>query len=87
MTIDCELVVVSSIIAAMFLPFFTVNPVLGFLLYIVKTFVVLFILTLFKASMARVRIEQMVMFCWKYLAPLALLQIIANLILRGVLPL
>ena len=50
-----------------------------------KTLVILFILALLRSIMARVRIEQMVAFCWKYLTPLALIQIIANLLLKGVL--
>ncbi|MCL2496829.1 MAG: NADH-quinone oxidoreductase subunit H [Clostridiales bacterium] len=87
MAIDAELVVVSSIIAAIFLPFYSLNPLLGMLLYVLRTLVVLFVLALFRAVMARVRIEQMVMFCWRYLTPLAILQIIINLIVRGVLPL
>jgi len=87
MAIDAELVVVSSIIAAVFLPFYSVIPWLGMLLYVLRTLVVLFVLALFRAVMARVRIEQMVMFCWRYLTPLAILQIIINLIVRGVLPL
>ncbi len=85
MAMDCELVVVASLISAVFFPFYTSSVVLGFLLYIVKTLVVLFILALIKSVMARVRIEQMVLFCWKYVTPVALLQIIANLVLKGVL--
>ncbi|MCL1817144.1 MAG: NADH-quinone oxidoreductase subunit H, partial [Clostridiales bacterium] len=81
-----ELVVISSIIAAVFLPFYSTNPILGLLLYAVRTFVVLFVLALFRAVMARLRIEQMVQFCWRILTPLAIFQIVLNLILRGVLP-
>ena len=65
MSIDSELIVLASIIAAVFLPFFTANAFVGFLLYIVKTLIVLFILAVFRSVMARVRIEQMVIFCWR----------------------
>lgn len=82
MAIDAELVVVASVIAAVFLPFFSANPLLGFLLYALRTVAVLFVLALFRAVMARVRIEQMVLFCWRYLTPLAILQIVVNLIVR-----
>ena len=85
MAIDCELVVVASLIAAVFLPFYTGNPWADFGLYIVKTIVILFIFALFRTIMARIRIEQMVAFCWKYLVPLALIQLIVNLLLKGVL--
>lgn len=87
MAIDAELVVVAAIISAIFLPFFTANPVIGFILFIVKTIIILFILAVFRSVMARIRIEQMVKFCWKYLAPLAIIQIVINILLKGVLPL
>lgn len=87
MTIDAELIVVASIMSAIFFPAFVANPVLGFIIYLVKTFIILFILAVMRSVMARIRIEQMVMLCWKYLAPLALIQILINLLLKGVLPL
>lgn len=87
MSIAVELVVVSALVAAIFFPVFSVNPVLGFVIFVIKTFIVLFILTLIKSVMARIRIEQMIMFCWKVLAPIALAQILANILLKGVLPL
>ncbi len=87
MAINCELVVVAAIVSAFFLPFYTANPFIGFLLFIVKTVIILFILAVFRSVMARIRIEQMVKFCWKYLTPLAILQIIINILLKGVLPL
>mgnify|MGYP000051473161 CR=1 FL=1 len=87
MAIDAELVVVAAIVAAIFLPFFTANPVVGFILFVVKTIIILFILSVFRSVMARIRIEQMVKFCWKYLVPLAIIQIIVNILLKGVLPL
>jgi NADH-quinone oxidoreductase subunit H len=55
-------------------------------LFVARTFAVLFVLALFRAVMARIRIEQMVQFCWRILAPLAIFQLVLNLILRGVLP-
>ena len=33
--------------------------------------------------MARLRIDQMISFCWKVLAPVAFLQLVVNLILKG----
>ena len=86
LAIDAELVVVSSVIAAVFLPFYSSNPAVGLALFIARTLAVLFVLALFRAVMARVRIEQMVQFCWRILAPLAIFQLALNLILRGVLP-
>jgi NADH-quinone oxidoreductase subunit H len=86
LVMDAELVVVASIIAAVFLPFYSANPLWGFGLYVLRTLAVLFVLALFRAVMARVRIDQMVQFCWRILTPLAIFQLVLNLILRGVLP-
>jgi NADH-quinone oxidoreductase subunit H len=85
MAIDSELVVVCSLIAAVFLPFYTGNVFADFGLYIAKTLAILFIFSVFRSVMARIRIEQMVAFCWKILTPLALIQLIVNLVLKGVL--
>ena len=86
LAIDYELVVLSSVISAVFLPFFSANPVLGLVFYLIRTLGILMVLAIFRSIMARIRIEQMVMFCWRYLAPLAILQIIVNLVIREILP-
>jgi NADH-quinone oxidoreductase subunit H len=84
--IDVELIVASSLIAAVFLPFFiAANPFIGFGLYLLKVLVIVLILAAFRSVMARIRIEQMVNFCWKYLTPLAIAKIAIDLILKGVL--
>ena len=85
MTIDIEMVVVSALLAAIFIPVFTTIPALGILLFIIKTLFVVFILSLIRALFARLRIEQMVRFSWYYLAPLAILQIFIDLVVKGVL--
>ncbi len=85
MALDSELMVICSLIAAIFLPFFVGIPVVDFLLYIVKTLVVLFIFSLMRTVMARLRIDQMVAFCWKALVPIALIQMVVNILLKGVL--
>lgn len=86
MTIDAETVVVSSLISVMFIPIYAISyPVLGFALYIIKTLFILLILAVIRALMARLRIEQTVHFCWRYLAPAALLQIFICLLVKGAL--
>ena len=40
------------------------------------------IISLFRTVLARLRIDQMVNFCWKYIAPLAFLQVLINLIVK-----
>lgn len=83
MSIHCELVLVASLISAIFLPFLTGVVIFDFLLYFVKTIAVLLFLTLMRSAMARLRVDQMVSFCWKYLTPIAVMQIILNLIIRS----
>ncbi|NLM23217.1 MAG: NADH-quinone oxidoreductase subunit H [Firmicutes bacterium] len=82
-TVDCELVLIASLVSAIFLPFMTGNPGWDFILYLVKTVAVLLFLALLRSVMARLRIEQMVSFCWRYLTPIAILQIVVNLLVRG----
>lgn len=83
MSMSCELVLVSSLVSAIFLPFMTGIVILDFMLYFVKTTVILLFLVLMRSAMARLRVDQMVGFYWKYLTPVAVVQIIFNLIIRG----
>lgn len=84
MAIDIEVIVGASLLAAVFLPFFlNVNPVLGFAVYLIKVFLIIALLALARTVFARLRIDQMIAFCWKYVAPIAFLQILINLILKG----
>jgi NADH-quinone oxidoreductase subunit H len=84
LTTDLELVVVATLISAIFLGgSFGLHPVLGFILFIVKTLFIVAVLTVFRTVMARVRIEQMMKFSWKYLAPIALVQLLINIIVKA----
>jgi NADH-quinone oxidoreductase subunit H len=86
LTIDMEAIVVASLLAAEFLPFgLALPPVLGFIAYLLKVLAIIAILALLRTIMARLRIDQMMDFCWKILAPLAFIQVIVCLILKGVL--
>jgi len=85
MSVDCELVLIASVISAVFLPFMTGIIFFDFLLYIIKTITVLLFLALMRSSMARIRMDQMISFCWKVLTPIMIVQIILNLVIRGVL--
>ncbi|NMC63237.1 MAG: NADH-quinone oxidoreductase subunit H [SAR324 cluster bacterium] len=85
MAIDIEFVVVASLLAAIFLPWTPKNmPFLAFGVYILKVFAIICVSALIRSVMARIRIEQMVAICWKYVAPIALVQILVNIILSGV---
>ncbi len=84
LAIDLEMVVAAALISVVFLGgSFGLHPVLGFMLFIVKTLLVVAILALFRTVMARIRIEQMMRFCWRYLAPIALIQILINIMVKA----
>ena len=81
---DIELIVGASLLSAVFLPFGQdAAPLYGFLFYLVKVFSIVFLLSLFRTIFARLRIDQMVNFCWKYVAPLSFLQLFINMIIGG----
>ncbi len=84
LVVDIEMVVLATLISAIFLGgSFGLGPVWGFLLYIVKTLLIVALLALFKSVVARLRLEQMMRFCWKYLAPTALFQLLINIVVKS----
>ena len=84
LAIDIETVVGAALVAAIFLPFgIGLGGVLGCVVFIAKIAVIIFILAVFKTSVARLRIEQMVNFCWKYVAPAAILQLLISMVLSA----
>ncbi|MCL1846740.1 MAG: NADH-quinone oxidoreductase subunit H [Coriobacteriia bacterium] len=85
LAVDMELVVLPAICGAVFIPLFSANPFIGFVLFLLKTLVLLFLLTVLKAAMARLRVEQMMRFSWMVLLPLALVHLFINLIAKGLL--
>ncbi len=82
---DCELTVLVSLFATLYMPFLTGAAWLDFVLYVAETLLVLGLLCLMRAVTARLRINQIVAFCWRILLPCALFQVILNLAVRGVL--
>jgi NADH-quinone oxidoreductase subunit H len=88
LTLDIEMIVGAALLAAVFLPFgLGLGPVVGFLLFLLKVLFLIAIFALARTVFARLRIDQMIDFCWKYLVPVALLQLLINIVLKGVLPL
>jgi NADH-quinone oxidoreductase subunit H len=86
MTLDAEMVVTASLLAAVFMPWGMNLPLYWVvLLQAGKVLLVIFVLSLSRTVLARMRIEQMVTFCWKWLAPVALLQLAIDLVSNGVL--
>ena len=85
MAINIEMVVGASLLAAVFLPFgLTLNPGFGFIVYLVKVLFIVSLISLSHSVFARLRLDQMINLCWKFFAPLAFLQVLINLFLKGV---
>jgi len=85
LTIDVEMVVGASLIAAVFMPFgFSFSVPAGVFIYILKVLSIIAFIALFRTVFARLRIDQMVKFCWQYVAPFAFFQILLNLMLKGI---
>ncbi len=85
LAIDVEMVVGASLLAAVFLPYgLNLGPVTGFVLYLLKVLFVIALLSVSRTVFARLRIDQMINFCWKYVAPVAFVQLLVDLVLKGV---
>jgi NADH-quinone oxidoreductase subunit H len=89
---DAEMVVGSGLIAAVFLggpiPLIQITPhylswILGGLIFILKTFLIIFLLILMKSAVARIRVDQMITVAYKWLIPLSLLQIYFIILSKG----
>ncbi len=77
---------VSALLSSLFLggwrgPFVQQVPILGVVYLFVKAFLVYFVIMWIKYSFPRLRIDQMLDFCWKFLTPLALIILIVTAIL------
>lgn len=86
MAINIEMLIAASLFSAVFLPWgLGLNPVLGFIVYLIKVFFVVSLVSLARTLFARLRIDQMVQLCWKVIAPIAFMQFLFNLVIKGVL--
>lgn len=84
MAISIEMIVGASLLAAVFLPFgLNLGPAAGFGLYLVKVFAIVCLISLLRSVFARLRIDQMVNFCWQYVAPVAFVQLLIDLGVKG----
>jgi NADH-quinone oxidoreductase subunit H len=84
---NIEMIVGSSLLAAVFLPFGLNLPrAVVFPLYLIQVLFIIIVVSFMRSLFARLRLDQMISFCWKFLAPLAFLQVLLNLILKVVLP-
>jgi len=80
---DVEMVLLSGLAAALFLggPLGPAPPSLGWLLppiyFLLKSAFVLALLSVLRASFARIRVDQFIAFCWRYLIPASLAYLLA----------
>ncbi len=87
LAVDAEAIAASSLLAAVFLPFGLGLPAwLAFILYLVKVVAILFALAVLRTVFARLRIDQIVDFCWRWVAPIAFFQVIIDLVAKEFLP-
>lgn len=89
---DAEMVVGAGLLAAVFLggpyPIVATNPVwlswiIAAVVFLLKTFFVVFILILIKAAVARIRTDQMINLAYKWLIPLVLVQVFLVIVVRS----
>jgi NADH-quinone oxidoreductase subunit H len=85
LAIDIEMVVGAGLIAAVFLGGFSNNLLGGFALFILKTLLVVVLLSAIRAMFARIRIDQLIDFAWRYLAPLAVVHILIMIVIKSLL--
>jgi NADH-quinone oxidoreductase subunit H len=83
LAIDIEMVVGATLLAAVFIPFGLgsgpAGAAVGFALYLVKVLALVFVMSLARSLLARLRIDQMINFCWQIAAPIAFVQLLLDL--------
>jgi len=84
LSMDIELIVGASLLAAVYMPFgLAISPIFAFILFLIKVLSIVAMVSVLRTVFARLRIDQMVNFCWRYLAPFSFLQILIILALKG----
>jgi NADH-quinone oxidoreductase subunit H len=85
LAMNMQAIAAATLLAAVFMPFgYNSGFIFGILIYFLKVVFIIALLAVIRTIFARIRMDQMVRFCWKYLAPLALLQITINIIIKAV---
>jgi NADH-quinone oxidoreductase subunit H len=84
LAMSMEMVVVAALFSAVFLGgSLGAEGFWGFLVFLIKLSGFVFVSALIRSLMARVRIEQMINFCWRMLTPLAMLQAVIAILVRA----
>ncbi|HNR39478.1 MAG TPA: NADH-quinone oxidoreductase subunit H [Acidobacteriota bacterium] len=80
---DISMYAGSALIAALFLGGFGGGLYLGALQLVLKTLLVVALLSVIRGACARIRLDQIVSFSWRYLAPMSIVQFLIVLLLKG----
>ncbi|MCL2389841.1 MAG: NADH-quinone oxidoreductase subunit H [Endomicrobia bacterium] len=84
LAMNIQAISVAALLAAVFMPFgYNLGFFLGIIIFLLKILFIIAVLTVVRTIFARIRMDQMVRFCWKYLTPMALLQILINIIIKA----
>jgi NADH-quinone oxidoreductase subunit H len=78
-----NMITVSALATTFFLggwwgPFVEQVPILGVVYFTLKVAFVIFVIIWIRASLPRVRFDQLIRFCWKFLLPLALVNLVVT---------
>jgi NADH-quinone oxidoreductase subunit H len=87
LTLDVEMVAGCALLAAVFLPvgWLGCNVLYRFILFIFEILSFVALIAFLRTIFARLRIDQMIKFCWKYMVPLGITQLLINLTFKWVL--
>ncbi|OGS20110.1 MAG: hypothetical protein A2252_11200 [Elusimicrobia bacterium RIFOXYA2_FULL_39_19] len=78
-----EMVVGSGLIAVVFMGGFPGGFWIGMAHFVVKTTFIVILLAFIRALCSRIRVEQVVTFSWRYLTPIAILQILIVILVKA----
>jgi NADH-quinone oxidoreductase subunit H len=82
---DMEMVVGSGLLAVVFMAGFPGSVIGGLLRFVVKTLIIISLLSIMRAVFSRIRIDQMVNLAWRILVPAAVLQLVVSIFVKGIL--
>jgi NADH-quinone oxidoreductase subunit H len=84
-----HVIVLSSIATTLFLggwsgPFVNQVPLLGLFYFLAKVAVMLFVIIWVRASIPRVRFDKLMKFCWKFLLPVGVINLVVTVLLIAI---
>jgi NADH-quinone oxidoreductase subunit H len=86
LALNIEMVAGVSLLAAIFFPLGLSQPLWSrVIIYFAEILFIIGLIALLRTIFARLRIDQMVRFCWKYMVPLGVIQLLINLFVKGIL--